>query len=190
MEKVTDINHGVPYSHKISPQGEMITNYTGYASAGVNFRKNLSTKEIAVIVRNAIKKLGFIKKNGFNISLISDYNHIKITIKQVPYPIFTNEYIEYYNISNPEDKMHWIKSKNCNIQSTKEINTWDHFLFNSDSAKFGRYTIQAKFLRNTLEKILNSYKYDDSDGMIDYFRTNFYGAVVFDWNLEKSEVQK
>lgn len=43
------------------------------------------------------------------------------------------------------------------------------------------YIEKALQLKKDLEKIGNQYRYDDSDGMIDYFNTRFYFSVEFDW---------
>lgn len=40
---------------------------------------------------------------------------------------------------------------------------------------FGRNTEYAKNICKEVKSIINEYRYDDSDGMIDYFCTNFYG---------------
>jgi len=51
-----------------------------------------------------------------------------------------------------------------------------------------KYTKEARELLKEIEKIVNQYRYDDSDAQIDYFDTNFYSHVCFDWELEKEEL--
>lgn len=48
-----------------------------------------------------------------------------------------------------------------------------------------RYTEEGRQLLKDTREIGDSYRFDDSDGMIDYFNTNFYFDVVFAWEREK-----
>lgn len=49
------------------------------------------------------------------------------------------------------------------------------------------YTEEAKALMDGLQKIANQYRFDDSDGQIDYFNTNFYCTPEFAWELRSKE---
>ena len=51
------------------------------------------------------------------------------------------------------------------------------------------YTNEVQKIMKDVDRFVNSYRYDDSDGMIDYFDTNFYyfGCSAGKWN--KSYVQ-
>jgi len=53
-----------------------------------------------------------------------------------------------------------------------------------------RYTARAKALLDSIQKIANQYRYDDSDGMIDYFSTNFYCTPDFDHALTMREYKQ
>lgn len=52
---------------------------------------------------------------------------------------------------------------------------------------YGSQVYTDKFLEDLkkMESIGNKYRYDDSDGMIDYFSTNFYYFVGLSWEVEK-----
>lgn len=140
-----DLNKGMSQTAIITPQGEMVDNYTGSAWAGANFEKDLDTTEIAKRIRKKIKETGWTSKNGFKISVTSKYfsggSSIDITIKELPFEVYTND------------------------------------------TECGDWTNQTKFIVSSLKKLMTSYRYQDFDGMIDYFCTNFYGRVSLDCRL-------
>ena len=47
-----------------------------------------------------------------------------------------------------------------------------------------KYTEEALKLRKAIERIGDQYRYDDTDGMIDYCNTNFYYNVSYPWSRE------
>jgi len=56
-----------------------------------------------------------------------------------------------------------------------------------------RYTKEGRELLKDIREIGNSYRFNDSDGMIDYFDTNFYFDVVLAWEMEhvwKEELER
>ncbi len=48
-------------------------------------------------------------------------------------------------------------------------------------------TDQAQAVLDDITQICNAYRYDDSDGMIDYFNTNFYCTPEYSWDLRLVE---
>ena len=52
------------------------------------------------------------------------------------------------------------------------------------------YTSEAKALIDDIQRIADQYRYDDSDGQIDYFSTNFYCTPEFDWTLREVELKR
>lgn len=59
------------------------------------------------------------------------------------------------------------------------MKNWEYHLFNSDTAKFGTYTKEAKGLLKKIKDYAESFNFDDSDMMTDYFHSNFYLHVRF-----------
>ena len=53
-----------------------------------------------------------------------------------------------------------------------------------------RYTKNAVSFLDVVKSIGNKYRYDDSDGMIDYFSTNFYFNVDYDWELVNDRYER
>lgn len=167
IETVQDLNHGIPYTTKITVQGETISNYTGHARAGAKFKKDLSRIEIAKLMREDIKVCGFTKKNGFVISVTcesySGGGSIDIRVKQAPFKMLSQEYLDW----------------DSNNRIGKKFEPLPYGV--------SEYTVNGKLLMDTLEHIHSSYRYSDCDGMIDYFDTNYYGHVDLDWDLRKKE---
>lgn len=160
IETVQDLNRGQACSTIISASGEIVSNYTGYAKAGHKLDKSLSTTEIAKLIRKDIKALGWTKKNGFKISVTSEYfaggSAIRVEAKEIPL--------------------------------TKEQSLTEKYLTHKDSEDAGmarfveqydqKYTAQYKMIEEMLEHIIKSYNYSDCDSQIDYFNVNFYSDVV------------
>jgi hypothetical protein len=48
-----------------------------------------------------------------------------------------------------------------------------------------QYTPELNELKDVLKDLAQSYRYSDSDGMIDYFNTNFYSDVQVWWEVDK-----
>jgi len=53
--------------------------------------------------------------------------------------------------------------------------------YDRNDHRSSRYSDNAVALLKVVERVVNKYNYDDSNGMIDYFSTNFYSSVSFDW---------
>jgi hypothetical protein len=137
--------------------------YTGYKTIGSKYDKALDVKEIAARIRTDIKSL--IKANvlpqgtySVTIQRYSGGQSIAIRIKSFEFPIL-----------NKEKEL-----RDANRENTNDFH-------------YPRYTKIAQLVLEELNQMLNSFRYDDSDGMIDYFDTNFYGNASFDWELEAKE---
>lgn len=117
--------------------------YTQNGWQGSNYNGNITTKEIANIMREYVKDV--YNDYRFSIRLI-DYNHIYIGMSEAPEQVF----------SNPDDE-----------RGEMQIN---HYYIERDE----RLTASAREIMKDICQVLQSYNYDDSDSMIDYFDTNFY----------------
>lgn len=49
------------------------------------------------------------------------------------------------------------------------------------------YTATASRVMAAIKSMMNSFNYDDSDTMTDYFHVRFYGDVTIDWRAEDEE---
>lgn len=133
---------------------------------GSKFDKSLTTKEIAARVRKEIK--GAVKsselpkaKYSVRIDSYSMGSSINIAIKAVPFAVL-----------NP---------KRVVLEAGDLSYLWRSYNVEA------RYTAEAATILERVEQMLQSYNFDDSDSMTDYFHVNFYGHVKFDWCEESAE---
>lgn len=159
IETVQDINRGLPSTSIISASGEIVDNHTGNARVGHKFSRELSTKEIAKLIRADYKSLGFTPKNGFKISVRSDSfaggTSIDVRVQKMPFNPYSQDYI------NQQNKSHYERAYCEKI-----------------------YTPHGEIFMNMLEHVFKSYNYSDCDGQIDYFHVNYYGCADLDWQLK------
>lgn len=109
-------------------------------TVGSNYKKDMSTKEIASTVKKHLVK----RFPGTKWSARSDYNSINIYLVSSPY--------EARNAAN-------------NYTDSPEISA----------------------ILDYAKKLLESYNWDDSDSMTDYFSCNFYGFVSTDYEYKQTE---
>lgn len=136
--------------------------YTASGWKGANYRKGLQTKEIAQIVRGFLKE----KFNDFRFSVRSDYNSIDITLKESPVEIFKDpaEWTDadddrwFYKLGGANE-LRWHDRESDQIKRSQHRRIWTEFV---------------REMVLTVNAFVKSYRWDDSDSMIDYFNTNFY----------------
>lgn len=129
-------------------------NYTGYGWEGSNYDKNLSTVDIAKIIKKQLKQ----EFPNCKFSVTSEYyaggSSLSIHLMESP-----------FRVSNdPAFKGHI---------SLNQYQFSDSDLDESVNNGY-KITPQAFYIFREVVRLINSYNYDDSDSMIDYFSTNFY----------------
>lgn len=155
-------------------------NYTGYGWEGRNYAYGKTTKECAAEIRKIVRQLWPIKEGyriGVKYNSFSMGSSIDITIKAAPFKIFRPEYAAAYKVGKETrdwSQIHAMQEERRNCAGNDPMR-----------GKSIEYTEEAEDLRQQLEKLGNSFRMDDSDGMIDYFHTNFYLHVTYDWQLDK-----
>lgn len=154
--------------------GETAQNYTGYAWAGKKYQHGLSTKEIAARVRAEIRAK-YPMRDGYRIGVkynsFSMGSSIDITIKAAPFEIYQPEYKDAY-INKDWDAIKAMQELRRNAAGNDPIRNTSY-----------EYTPETTELLDDLKTMIRAYRYDDSDGMIDYFSTNFYDHVTVDWKI-------
>ena len=106
-----------------------------------------TTKEIAEIIRTYLKEVYSDCKWSVRYSSASMCTHISVALMEAPYQVFVDE-----------NKTH--------------IDLNQYYMDREE-----RLVPEAKAMMTDVVELINSYRYDDSDGMIDYFDTNFYYDV-------------
>lgn len=175
----------------------MQNSYTGGGWEGTKYDSKLSTKEIAKNITDYSKK----EFPDVKLARKTDYNGIDIHIMSSDKDLYANandidkmdsdevfktihesiggvsrldDWLNKNNRKNElgsystQDAKDYLKSELETYRNRKGYNATGNEWYLSD---YGKKVVSG------LNKEMNSYNYDDSDGMVDYFDTNFYGYV-------------
>lgn len=118
--------------------------YTQNGWAGKNYKFGRTTKEVAEIIRTYLKEVYSDCKWSVRYSSSSMCTHVSVALMEAPYQVFVDE--------------------------TKTHIDLNEYYMDKET----RLVPEAKAMMADVVELINSYRYDDSDGMIDYFDTNFY----------------
>jgi hypothetical protein len=148
--------------------------YTQGGWEGNKYDSSIGGKEAAKLIREWFKEIGWTPKNGYKFSVrYESYAggcSVNVYIKELP-----------FNPINPKKIAFEEEHGNSWVSQYRIPNT---------------YTDEYKELEDKIRSFGNQYRFDDSDGMIDYFHTNFYYFVKLEgfseelWRLEYSSKQK
>lgn len=119
--------------------------------------ENATTKEIAKMIRNDLKKFKGVK---FSVRM-EHYNCINVRIIECSF----NPYVDEYNVYLKTDDLQYYR---------------EHF----EGRRSKIYNGAGKILLEEVTKVFNAYNYDDSDSMTDYFSTNYYGTAEYDYECK------
>lgn len=171
--------------------------YTGGGWEGTNYDSKLTTKEIAKTINDYIKK----KYPDVKLSRKTDYNSIDVNIMSSEKDLYiTGNDIAKMSDNDVTNTIRdsvggftrfddWLNENNKkSANGTYTINASREYLTTKleeyknrkgDRVKGNEWYLSdyGKNVVGDINKKLNSYNYDDSDGMVDYFDTNFYDSV-------------
>lgn len=137
--------------------------YTQCGWAGNKYDCNLTTKDIAERIRAYVKEAYPTYKFSVTTKYFSGGSEIKVCLMEAPEEVFV--------------KVPTRGEKYMQIHSMRE--------------DYEELTPLANEILRDVNHFINSYRYDDSDGMIDYFDTNFYyDMAVGRWNKPFKVVPK
>jgi len=143
-------------------------NYTGYGWEGKNYSENLSTKDIAKIIRQRLKKEFPECKFSVRCRYFSGGSEITISLMESDFEVFNRDYRQ-----NRNGRFY--------TEDDYKYAQLNHYVFlrhgfdDVDGYNNGMYLTRKAW--NVLKRVVemaNGYRYDDSDAQIDYFDTNFY----------------
>ncbi|WP_294215585.1 LPD29 domain-containing protein [Pseudobutyrivibrio sp.] len=156
--------------------------YTQFGWAGSRYDGNLTLKEIAKIVRNYVKEQYPTCKFSVRTKYASMCQELIVDLKEFPSQMFKtgedlkNEGIDY-NCDSVRQCMRRMEANDL-----WSLTCWDDddFVKAYDKALevnaefYGIMTDYFKSVVDDVNTFVNSYNYDDSDSMTDYFDVNFY----------------
>ena len=148
--------------------------YTQNGWAGSKYDSSRSTKEVAALVRAYVKEIYPTYKFSVRYSHASMCSEVHVELANAPYEIYkqfeelTQE--ERFWVWQRAEYNSWVKPFGCLDDEHMAIlkKAYEEHTF------LKRYTEVVQSVIDDIDREVNSYRYDDSDGMIDYFSTNFY----------------
>jgi len=163
--------------------------YTSNYWEGHNYQltRNLSTKEIAKLIRERLKEEFPNCKFSVITQTFTGSSEIIVSLMEAPFEVFENpENIDLnkYVISEIERKMIIERQKDTIKNGHAQLNQYQ-FLdnYNKGLSNGIILTERAWELLKKVVDIVSSFNYDDSDSMIDYFNTRFYFSLnIGKWN--------
>ena len=172
--------------------------YTGGGWEGTKYDSNLSTKDIAKNIADYSKK----EFPDVKLSRKTDYNGIDIHVVGSEKDLYaSSKDIDMMNDSQVSDTIRnsiggisrlddWLNDNNRKSSNgtyttndmrdylKEELNTYKNRNGYNATGNEWYLSDYGKEVISGLNKEMNSYNFDDSDGMVDYFHTNFYGRVM------------
>lgn len=173
------------YESRISDDfttGDKANGYTQGAWQGSKYDGNLDIKDIAKNVVDEMKKAYPDVKINRKISRYSGGQSADFNIVESEKPLIRNfdsfsesELERIYNTGYNKNYYNTFEDFKENFKKELErgqysINTY-HVSTNPELTEYGKAVLKD------LNKVVNAYNFDDSDGQIDYFHTNFYSDV-------------
>ena len=125
--------------------------YTENGWAGRNYDSHMSTKDIAIRIREYVKSAYPDCKFSVTTHYASMCSEISVALTAAPYEALKTE----------------------NSDHGKGYRQVNYYYIEEDTA----LTDYAKAVLVDVNDVINSYRYNDSDSMIDYFDTNFYYSL-------------
>lgn len=144
-----------------------------YKFVGSNYIDGASTKEIAKLIRTELKKQ--FPKCKFSVT--KTIIKINCTLMQAPFeavkPVDIKAVDEIFHLENPYNETREAISNRWDDDYKKQKTHFNQYYIKEN--KF--LTDEAKQVMQKAVEIIDSYNFDDSDSMTDYFHCNFYSEV-------------
>lgn len=149
--------------------------YTVNGWKGERYEAGRSLKEIAQLVRAYVKEFFPDYRFSVRTSYASMCQELHVDIKEAPAEIFK----PYEEMTKDDISECWRKAVRNSVWT---LNSWnkaeEKAEFERIWSKYGAFyrclTDKTRATVKAVDEYVNSFNYDDSDGMIDYFDVNFY----------------
>lgn len=149
--------------------------YTSFGWEGSNHDWNRSLKEVAQIVRTYVKEKYPTYKFSVRTSYASMCQELHVELKESPIEVYKS-----FEELTEDDKSEFLRKANRN--GYWSLDCWNDSEFeaeyNSITSEHGNFfkimnEVTAAVIKD-VDDFVNSYNYEDCDGMIDYFHVDFY----------------
>lgn len=148
--------------------------YTQNGWAGSKYDSRRTTKEVAALIRAYVKEIYPTYKFSVRYSHASMCSEVHVELVNAPFEIYKQfeelTQDERFWVWQRAENNGWVERFGCLDDEHMEIlkKAYNEHTF------LKRYTEVVQSVIDDIDREVNSYRYDDSDGMIDYFDTNFY----------------
>ena len=149
--------------------------YTEFGWEGSNHSWNRSLKEVAQIVRSYVKEKYPTYKFSVRTSYASMCKELHVTLQESPMEIYkTFEELTEEDKHNLIRKMehNWLFTLTC--WNDEELKAEFEKIWNENGNFYKCLNEATQAVINDVDTFVNSYNYEDCDGMIDYFHVDFY----------------
>ena len=157
--------------------------YTVNGWQGERYNSNLSTKDIAQLIREYVKNA----YPTYRFSITSNIRHITVSLMEYPVELTNATMMRNYCRAKVRTQPVYIPSKNkyVNANEISEADKEEWIAYRLETANQRKDFYESDTWLNPVvfavlkdvQDFMNSYNYDDSDAMTDYFNQNFYGSV-------------
>lgn len=149
--------------------------YTAHGWKGERYEAGRSLKEIAQLVRAYVKEFFPDYRFSIRTKYASMCQELLIDMKEAPADIFK----AYEEMTDDDISECWRKATRNSVWT---LNSWnkaeEKAEFERIWSKYGAFykclTEKTRATVKAIDEYVNSFNYDDSDAMIDYFDVNFY----------------
>lgn len=148
-------------------------NYTGHGWEGKNYNRDLGITEISKIIKGKLKKEYPACKFSIQIQRYTGGQALHISLMEAPFEAIICDQITEFKNGRMGTERVFIEKPN-----TSGHTQLNHYTFKETEAKGinngTKLTSKAWTCMKRVSELATSFNFDDSDGMIDYFSTNFY----------------
>ena len=154
--------------------------YTVNGWRGERYNSNLSTKDIAQLIREYVKNA----YPTYRFSITSNIRHITVSLMEYPVELTNDTMMRNYCRAKVRTQPVYIPSKNKYVNANK-ISEAEWIAYRLETANQRKDFYESDTWLNPVvfavlkdvQDFMNSYNYDDSDSMTDYFNVNFYDSL-------------
>ena len=157
--------------------------YTVNGWQGERYNRNLSTKDIAQLIREYVKNA----YPTYRFSITSNIYHITVSLTEYPVELTNGTMMRNYCRVKVRTQPVYIPSKNnyVNANEISEADKEEWIAYQLETANRRKNFCESDTWLNPVvfavlkdvQDFMNSYNYDDSDAMTDCFNKNFYSSV-------------
>lgn len=142
---------------------------------GSNHNWNRSLKEVAVIVRNYVKETYPTFKFSVRTSYASMCQELHVSLKEAPFELYkTIEQLSENDVDEIIRKANRNQEWKLNSWNREEAKAEIERIWNKCGEFYKVYRDDIDEMLKDVDRLVNSYNFEDCDGMTDYFHVDFY----------------